>query len=147
MELIPIIKYALTVVSGIALVVIGISYALYKIKNNPKKTGNEMGYSLVPAGNNSFTQNQPEKNLLTQVMQKQQVPYRQERVIKPVAVKKPARRFMVINQNQNSYRHNPATVKLKANNLIDDPSSRQGLNIMNNNYSSNSAEPLKRFGF
>ena len=147
MELIPIIKYALTVVSGLSLIIIVISYTLYKIKNSKKLEEVSAEYSLVPAVNSNFTQNLPAKNLFHEKFSVLQVPQRQVRSgkNKPVTAK-PGKRFMVINEDHSSYKFNPEKPLQTVKHFTDDLNNRQGLNILYNNYSSNSSEPLKRFG-
>lgn len=145
MELIPIIKYALTVVSILSVVIITVSYVMYKIKNS-KKADAETGYNLVPVGNNNFTQNLPAKSLFDEKILGQKAFVHQVRDEKPryASVKKSVKRFMVINENNTPYKFDNQKPLRMASNYSDDTNSRKGLDIYSN-YSSNSSEPLKKF--
>jgi hypothetical protein len=146
MELIPIIKYALTVVSGISLIIVIVSYILYKVKSGKKAEETAECYSLVPAGNSSLSNNLPANNLFYAPDSKKTDSERKIRSDKPrlAATNKPGKRFMVLNEQSESYKYNPDKAERWAVHFSDDPDQRQGLNIFSK-YSSNASEPLKKF--
>lgn len=143
MELIPIIKYALTAVSLLSVVIIAVSYIMYKIKSGKKLSEADSSYTLVPAGNSSLTTKLPANSLFDEKIYSQKGPVKQAKI--QMSAKKSVKRFMVVNANQEPYRFNqekPLRTQLPD---ISEKNSRQGLNIYSS-YSSNSSEPLKKFG-
>jgi hypothetical protein len=134
MELIPIIKFALTIVSGLSLVIVGSSYILYKVKRSKKSKVIEESFSLVPAGNNSFTPKPTAKR------QERSLKYKVEKV------NEPQKRFVVINEVAASPKMSQYSQDQTIRHLTDDPNPRHSLNILYSNYSVNDSEPLKKFG-
>ena len=148
MELIPIIKYALTGISGISFVVVVFSYIMYKIKN-----GNQSDSAEMPQDNRSNYQNNLQSNFPQTVMlqpihsHKEPASFVHERNFQynKVSVKKPVQRFKVLNTQQEPVLEAKHYQPQNTNYSFEQPSTRQSFNIYSN-YSASSSEPLRKFG-
>lgn len=147
MELIPIIKYALTMISALAFIVIVISYIMYKVKNGGKSPADENSTQVI----NTLAHNAPAypANVVLQPVhaEKEQAYYIREKNYqpRPKAVRKPVQRFMVINQPDERIMEERFIQNRNQNYVFEHPYSNNNFNIYSN-YSVNSSEPLQRFG-
>ena len=80
MELIPIIKYALTGISAITFLVVTFSYIMYKMKNANNMPGQEEAAPVINTPSNHFIP-EVQPNVILQPVRvlRQAIPYVQER--------------------------------------------------------------------
>ena len=149
MELIPIIKYALTMISGVTFVIVFFSYVVYKIKNSDKNQVQNETEQVINSLSHDYHQNMPVSPMLQPIKVQAQPVYIHERNMahQKVAVKKPAQRFMVLNAQANVEQGDFFNYQPKNTFAFEHPysNSRQSFNIYNN-YSASSTERLHKFG-
>jgi hypothetical protein len=145
MELIPIIKYALTMISAVSFVVVVFSYIMYKVKNAGKESVVNNTEQIINTMTPEYRTNIPVHNELQPIRIQREPAYIHERNFnaKKIAVKKPVQRFMVLNSQPEMQPVELATRPAYYN--YEAPFTRQSFNLYNN-YSANSAEPLHKFG-
>jgi hypothetical protein len=146
MELIPIIKYALTMISGVAFIVVVLSYIMYKVKNSGKPERVSDSEQIITTLAHDYSQNISAAPQLQPVRIHKEPAYINERSFQQnkIAVKKPVQRFMVLNSQPEPQPAETLNYKSASNSTVIQPSTRRSFNIYNN-YSANSGEPLHKF--
>ena len=147
MELIPIIKYALTMISAVAFVVVVFSYIMYKIKNADKAEVYDNSNQIITTFNNSEQKKYQGHPTLQPIRVQKEPSYVHERNFNQnrIVAKKPVQRFMVLNSNPEPERMNAYTTQKVSIGLFENQNSRQSYNIYSS-YTANSTEPLHKFG-
>lgn len=147
MELIPIIKYALTMISAIAFVVVVFSYIMYKIKNADKAEVYDNSNQIITTFDNSEQKKYPVRPTLQPIRVQKEPSFVHERNFNQnrIVAKKPVQRFMVLNSNPEPDRMEAYTTPKVSTGLFENQYGRQSFNIYSN-YSANSTEPLHKFG-
>ena len=152
MELIPIIKYALSMISAIAFVVVVVSYIIYKVRNGDKKPGMDTEKQVINTFEHSSVPSFPQNVALPQAQPAYNAPaaYAHQRNFNHnhVTVKKQAPRFMVLNTPAKEEQSAPLYKQTSQNEIRREKSvynTQSNFNIYNN-YSANYSEPLQKFG-
>jgi len=147
MELIPIIKYALTMIAAVSFVVVVFSYIMYKVKNAGKSPIENNSEQIINTIVPDYRIEKAHMPQLQTVKIQREPAYIHERNFhhNKIAAKKPVQRFMVLNSQPEIQPADFASKPFYANYSYEAQDTRKSFNIYNN-YSGNSSEPLHKFG-